>query len=296
MGDDPGGGPLQPGVRPRGRVTLVGAGPGAADLLTLRGLRKLGEADLVLYDALSSEEMRAYAPVARWFYVGKRACRQSIGQDVLNRLMIREAMRGFNVVRLKCGDPFVFGRGGEELLALAAAGIPCEVVPGVSSSVAGPLLAGIPVTHRGAASAFTVVAGHHEATFRPLLATLPSRGMTLVVLMGLRQRSALSRALLEFGWSPGTPCAIVLGAATPQSWSWRGSLAAVADVALPPGEVDEAGAPGLLVIGEVVAVADEVERLRTVAAVTRPEETPRDDASVEIHAPQNQVHGQGGTR
>jgi uroporphyrin-III C-methyltransferase len=288
--------PVPSPIRSRGRVTLVGAGPGAADLLTLRGLRKLGEADLVLYDALSSEEMRTYAPSARWFYVGKRACRQSIGQDVLNRLMIREAGRGFHVVRLKCGDPFVFGRGGEEMLALAAAGIPCEVVPGVSSSLAGPLLAGIPVTHRGTASAFTVIAGHHEATFRPLLATLPSRGMTLVVLMGLRQRPELSRALLEFGWDPGTPCAMVLGAATPQSWSWRGTLGAVADVILPSGEVDEAGAPGLLVIGDVVAVADEVERLRAVAVVTRPEETPRDDAAVQTFTPQNQVHGQGGTR
>ena len=122
----------------RGCVTLVGAGPGDPDLLTIRGARRLGEADLVLYDALSSDGMRAYAPRARWFYVGKRACRQSIGQDILNRLMIKEARRGHAVVRLKCGDPFVFGRGGEELLALAEAGIPCEVVPGVSSSVGGP--------------------------------------------------------------------------------------------------------------------------------------------------------------
>ena len=242
--------------------------------------------------------MREYAPSARWFYVGKRACRQSIGQDVLNRLMIREAMRGFNVVRLKCGDPFVFGRGGEEMLALAAAGIPCEVVPGVSSSLAGPLLAGIPVTHRGTASAFTVLAGHHEATFRPLLATLPNSGMTLVVLMGLRQRPALLRALLEFGWSSETPCAIVLGAATPQAWNWRGPLASIADVMLPSGDADEAGAPGLLVIGDVVAVADEVARLRAAVDVPRPAEAeaPRADVSAQILMPQNQVHGHGGTR
>jgi uroporphyrin-III C-methyltransferase/precorrin-2 dehydrogenase/sirohydrochlorin ferrochelatase len=107
----------------RGRVTLVGAGPGDPDLLTVRGARRLGEADLVLFDALSSEAMRSYAPRARWFYVGKRACRQSIGQEILNRLMIKEARRGHHVVRLKCGDPFVFGRGGEELWALAEAGI-----------------------------------------------------------------------------------------------------------------------------------------------------------------------------
>ena len=107
-------------VRPMGHVCLVGAGPGSADLITVRGARRLAEADLVLYDALASEEMRVLAPHARWFFVGKRACRQSIEQDVLNRLLIKYARRGLRVVRLKCGDPFVFGRGGEEALALAA--------------------------------------------------------------------------------------------------------------------------------------------------------------------------------
>lgn len=285
-----------------GRVTLVGAGPGAVDLMTVRGLRRLAEADLVLYDALSSEDMRSYAPGARWFYVGKRACRQSIGQDLLNRLMVREASRGLHVVRLKCGDPFVFGRGGEEMLALAEAGIPCEIVPGVSSAVAAPLLAGIPVTHRGVASAFTVIAGHHEATFRPLLATLPTRGMTLVVLMGLRQRAALTSALRELGWPPATPCAIVLGAATPQSWTWRGALAALPDVALPAHAGDEAGAPGLLVIGEVVAVAEQAERSRAAVALARATDVtaaPGDEE--ELGAPahfsfRDQAQGQGGTR
>ena len=117
--------------------------------------------------------MRALAPNARWFFVGKRACRQSIAQDVLNRLLIKYARRGLRVVRLKCGDPFVFGRGGEEALALAAAGIPFEVIPGVSSAVAAPALAGIPVTHRGLASSFAVVTGHHEATYAPLLDGFP---------------------------------------------------------------------------------------------------------------------------
>src|SRR5688572_25883057 len=138
-----------PTLRKAGSVILIGAGPGDADLLTVRAARCLGTADLVLYDAFSSDTMRAYAPGARWFYVGKRACRQSIGQDAINGIMIREVLRGRAVVRLKCGDPFVLGRGGEEMLALAAAGIACEVVPGVSTAVGGPALAGIPVTHRG---------------------------------------------------------------------------------------------------------------------------------------------------
>ncbi len=247
-----------------GRVTLVGAGPGDPDLLTIRGARRLGEADLVLYDALSSDAMRVYSPRARWFFVGKRACRQSIGQDVLNRLMIKEARRGHFVVRLKCGDPFVFGRGGEELWALAEAGIPCEVVPGVSSSVAGPALAGIPVTHRGVASAFAVVAGHHQAVYRPLLAALPTEGMTIVVLMGLAQRAAIATTLQDCGWNANTPAAIVIGAATAAAWRWTGTLGELGAAEVPNrgSEGSGTGAPGLLVIGQVVAVAGEIERLR----------------------------------
>ena len=251
-----------------GRVTLVGAGPGDPDLLTIRGARHLGEADLVLYDALSSEGMRAYAPRARWFYVGKRACRQSIGQDILNRLMIKEARRGHVVVRLKCGDPFVFGRGGEELLALAEAGIPCEVVPGVSSSVGGLALAGIPATHRGMASAFAVVAGHHEAIYRPLLEALPKRGMTVVVMMGLGRRAAIATTLLTCGWDASTPAAVVVGASTPAAWRWTGTLGGLGAVDLPAAPLAGPGAPGLLVIGEVVALAGQVERLREQALAT----------------------------
>ena len=242
--------------RPRGRVTLVGAGPGAPDLLTLRGARRLAEADLVLYDALSSDAMRELAPQARWFYVGKRACRQSIGQDVLNRLLIKEAQRGHHVVRLKCGDPFVFGRGGEEALALAEAGIPCEIVPGLSSSVAGPGLLGIPVTHRGASSGFAVITGHHEKVYRPLLESMPVGALTLVILMGLGQRARIAELLQGCGWPSALPAAIVLGAGTPQSWRWTGALSELGTVALPG---HAAGAPGILVIGEVVSVAHALE-------------------------------------
>src|SRR5262250_223991 len=174
-----------------GQVVIVGAGPGSADLITVRGARRLAEADLVLYDALASEELRALAPAARWFFVGKRACRASIDQGVLNRLLIKYARRGLRVVRLKCGDPYVFGRGGEEALALARAGIPFEVVPGVSSAVAAPALAGIPVTHRGLASSFLVVSGHDVEAFSAATSGLEPRGVTLVVLMGLARTAAL---------------------------------------------------------------------------------------------------------
>jgi uroporphyrin-III C-methyltransferase/precorrin-2 dehydrogenase/sirohydrochlorin ferrochelatase len=238
-----------------GRVTLVGAGPGTADLITVRGMRRLAEADLVLYDALASEEMKGYAPRARWFFVGKRACRQSIDQESVNRLLIKHARRGRHVVRLKSGDPFVFGRGGEEALALARAGIPFEIVPGVSSAVAGPGLAGIPVTHRGLASSFAVITGHHEEVYAPLLDGFAPGSLTLVVLMGLGQRARIAERLTARGWSADTPAAVIIGAATPQSWTWTGTLAGLGAVEVPAAS---AGAPGLLVIGAVVAVAGEL--------------------------------------
>ena len=244
---------------PRGRVTLVGAGPGDPDLLTVRGARRLAEADLVLYDALSSEAMRTMAPQARWFYVGKRACRASLGQDALNRLLIRNAQRGLHVVRLKCGDPFVFGRGGEEALALAGAGIPYEVVPGLSSSIAGPGLMGIPVTHRGTAAGFVVITGHTESVYEPLLSALPVRELTLVVLMGLAQRARIVDLLIARGWDPATPAALVVGAASVAAWRWTGSLQDLAQVAIPE---SSSGAPGLLVIGDVVAVAEQLTDLQ----------------------------------
>jgi len=249
-----------------GKVTLVGAGPGDPDLLTLRGARKLAEADLVLYDALSSEAMRSFAPHARWFYVGKRACRPSIAQDLLNQLLIRNARRGLHVVRLKCGDPFVFGRGGEELLALARAGVPCEVVPGLSSSIAAPALMDIPVTHRGASSGFAVITGHDEKSYRPLLESLPMRGLTLVVLMGMSERGRIAEIMLGHGWGGSTPAALVVGAATPAAWRWTGRLADLGRTEVPTTSSD---APGILVIGQTVAVAEELARLRDLPSGLR---------------------------
>src|SRR5512147_2946015 len=152
-----------------GFVSLVGAGPGDPELLTLRALRRLREADLVLNDALVDAALLELAPTAQRFFVGKRAGRHSIEQDEIHRLMIRAAHRGQRVVRLKCGDPFVLGRGGEEALALDAAGVRFEIVPGVSAALAAPALAGIPVTHRGLAAGFVVVSGHAAPAYRPIL-------------------------------------------------------------------------------------------------------------------------------
>ena len=143
-----------------GSVALVGAGPGDPELLTRRAAARLAAADVVFYDALVDTDVLELAGKAQRIYVGKRAGRPAIRQTLINQLLVRAARRGQRVVRLKGGDPFVFGRGGEEALALVAAGIPFEIVPGITAAIAAPALAGIPVTHRGSAASFVVVSGH----------------------------------------------------------------------------------------------------------------------------------------
>jgi uroporphyrin-III C-methyltransferase/precorrin-2 dehydrogenase/sirohydrochlorin ferrochelatase len=249
-----------------GFVSLVGAGPGDPELLTLRALRRLREADLVLNDALVHSELLELAPTARRFYVGKRAGRHSIDQDGIHQLMIRAAKRGQRVVRLKAGDPFVLGRGGEEALALEAAGVAYEIVPGLSSATAAPLLAGIPVTHRGVASGFTVLSGHAEAAYAPILDSVAPHAMTLVVLMGVKLRAQIAARLVARGWSATTPAALLFGASQPGSFTQRltlGELAAGAP--LPATDL-----PAVLVIGDVVALA----RSQAVSPATDPVDIP----------------------
>lgn len=240
-----------------GFVSLVGAGPGDPDLLTRKAARCLAGADLVLYDALVSPETLELAPQARRFFVGKRARRPAMKQETIHGLMIRAARRGQRVVRLKCGDPFLLGRGGEEALALAAAGIPFEVVPGISSALAAPALAGIPVTHRGIASGFAVVSGHAEETYGPILGSVAPNSLTLVVLMGLSTRAGVAAFLLARGWRSNTPAAILMGASTPDSYVWTGVLEDLGGAPIP----EESDAPGTLVVGEVVSVASSIQRL-----------------------------------
>jgi uroporphyrin-III C-methyltransferase/precorrin-2 dehydrogenase/sirohydrochlorin ferrochelatase len=245
------GGPAEEPSPPPGFVSIVGAGPGDPGLLTRRAASRLASADLVLHDALLDPRVLALAPRAHCFYVGKRAGRPSVSQRAIERLLVRGARRGQRVVRLKCGDPFVLGRGGEEALALAAAGVPFELVPGVSSALAAPALAGIPVTHRGLSAGFTVVSGHAEAAYGPVVDGLPPGSATLVVLMGLAQRAAIAARLLARGWAPGTPAAVLLGASTPDAATWRGALHELGD-ALLPGDGD---LPGILVVGAVAALS-----------------------------------------
>lgn len=198
----------------RGFVSLVGAGPGDPDLLTRKAAQRLSDADLVLYDALVDPKVLELAPSAQRVFVGKRAGRPQVRQEFINWLMVRAARTGKKVVRLKGGDPFVFGRGGEEGLALAAAGIAFEIVPGISSAIAAAGLAGIPVTHRSIATGFVVVSGHAESAYRPILESLAPQSATVVVLMGLGGIDKLAGLLLDRGWEPQTAVAVVYGAST----------------------------------------------------------------------------------
>jgi uroporphyrinogen III methyltransferase/synthase len=212
-----------------GTVYLVGAGPGDPGLITVRGVQCLQQADVVVYDRLSNARLLDYAPdSAQRVLMGKDPETPGEFQQVINQSLVQAAHDGKTVVRLKGGDPFVFGRGGEEVQALQAAGVPFEVVPGVTSAVAVPAYAGIPVTHRGIATAFTVVSGSEDAAkpepaldWRALAAT-PG---TLVVLMGWRSIPKIIGALLEHGRSPDIPAAIIQWGTTPQQRTVTGTLA-----------------------------------------------------------------------
>src|SRR5215471_1121957 len=237
-----------------GFVSLVGAGPGDPGLLTRAALQRLRRADLVLYDALVSDDVLRLARRARRFPVGKRAGRPSMAQETIHALMIRAARRGQRVVRLKGGDPFVFGRGGEEALALHAANVPFEIVPGITSGVAAPALAGIPVTHRGVASAFTVLAGHAPASYQPVLDAITPGAMTLVFLMSVAEQREIAAALVARGWPASTPAALIFAASRGDEQVWTGTLA---DLSGGDGVFDQER-PGMIVVGDVVNVREQL--------------------------------------
>jgi uroporphyrin-III C-methyltransferase/precorrin-2 dehydrogenase/sirohydrochlorin ferrochelatase len=241
---------------PVGLVSLVGAGPGDPELLTLRAAMRLAEADLVLHDGLVTDEVLALALTAERVCVSRRPGAKVVEQAAVTQRMIDAARSGRRVVRLKAGDPFVLGRGGEEALALAEAGIPFEVVPGLTSAVVAPAVAGIPVTHRGVASGFVVLSGHSEDAYLPVLRNLPADTLTVVVLMGFAERGRLARVMIERGWAPETPAAIVANATQAGQRIWTGPLSAIGD-ALKDAPVDDAHT---IVVGEVVAVGAVIAR------------------------------------
>jgi uroporphyrin-III C-methyltransferase/precorrin-2 dehydrogenase/sirohydrochlorin ferrochelatase len=237
-----------------GLVSLVGAGPGDPDYLTQKAVRRLREADVVLHDALVSTEACALAVNALRINVGKRAGRDQTPQREIERLMIEAAEQGLKVVRLKGGDPFVFGRGGEEALALQRAGIPFEIVPGITTAIAAPGLAGIPVTHRGVSSGFMVLTGSDLESIDRVLASIDPGSLTIVLMMSIGARAKVADRLMARGWEGSTPAAIIVGAATPEMWTWRGRLA---DLGMSP--LPESSAAGTIVVGGVAGLPIVVE-------------------------------------
>jgi uroporphyrin-III C-methyltransferase/precorrin-2 dehydrogenase/sirohydrochlorin ferrochelatase len=235
-------------------VSLVGAGPGDPDLLTWRAIERLKAADVVFYDGLVPPALLRLAARAEHVTVARRAGAKTLTQEDVNRRLIDGARRGQRVVRLKSGDPFVFGRGGEEALALAAAGVPFEVVPGLSSAIAAPALAGIPVTHRGLSAALVVVSGHAAAAYAGLLTSIAPGSATIVVLMGLAERGGIRRCLAAAGWPSETPAAIVRHASRPDQHVWLGTLETLDD-GHEPADASGDEAPGVIVIGQVVSLA-----------------------------------------
>ncbi len=255
-----------------GIVYLVGAGPGDPGLLTLKGKALLERADCVVYDFLANEELLRYTrPGCRHIYAGKRAGRHTMSQERINQLLAQRARRGEIVVRLKGGDPFIFGRGGEEAMALAEAGIPFQVVPGVSSGHAAAAYAGIPLTHRDAASSVTFLTARGHAPLNPS-SSAPELSETLVVFMGARNLEELTSALLRQGRPPSTPAAIIRWGTTPDQEVITGALS---DIAVRAGKL---APPTIAVIGKVVNLREQLnwfERLPLFGkrvVVTRPRE------------------------
>ncbi|WP_144904665.1 uroporphyrinogen-III C-methyltransferase [Halobellus captivus] len=245
-----------------GTVYLIGSGPGDPELLTVKARRLLDEADVVLHDKLPGPEILGTIPEAKREDVGKRAGGEWTPQEYTNRRLVELAREGRDVARLKGGDPFVFGRGGEEMEHLASEGIPFEVVPGITSAIAGPGTAGIPVTHRDHASSVSFVTGHEDPTKDESAVdwdALAATGGTLVVLMGVGKLPDYAAALREAGMVPDTPVALVERATWPEMRVATGTLGTIVDVR----DAEGIEPPAVTVIGEVAATrARVVELLR----------------------------------
>ena len=242
----------------KGTVYIIGAGPGDPGLITIRGAECLGRADVVVHDHLVGTELLAYVRKdARLIYAGKRGGDHTLPQEEINRLLVKEAKSGFIVARLKGGDPFIFGRGGEEVEALVREGIPFEVVPGVTSAIAVPAYAGIPLTHRGYSSTVTFVTGHEDPTkdvsdidWKALAAL-----STVVFLMGVKNLSGIVQNLIENGKKPDTPVALIRWGTTPDQVSITGTLADIVEKA----EKRKLTPPVICVVGEVVKLGEALD-------------------------------------
>ena len=236
-----------------GTVYLVGAGPGDPDLLTLRAARLLERAELVVHDGLVDPAVLAMAgPAAKLISVAKSRARHTLPQAEINALLVREALAGRDVVRLKGGDPFVFGRGGEEAEACRASGVPVEVVPGISAANGAAAAAQIPLTHREAASIVSFVAGQCKGLTEQDWAGLAGKGRTLVIYMGVKTAPQIAEKLMADGLAPEMPVAVIENAARPQMRVLRAPLAGLPDLV----EQERVRSPALIIIGEVTARED----------------------------------------
>lgn len=234
-----------------GGIILVGAGPGDPDLLTLRAVRALGSADVVVHDGLVDRRVLDFAPVdARRISVAKRRARHTMAQDDIGALLVAEAKAGNTVVRLKGGDPFIFGRGGEEVEAARAAGVPVEVVPGISSALGAAAEAGMPLTHRDHASVVSFVAGQCKGLSEQNWAGLAGQGRTLVIFMGVATAAAIAEKLIADGLAPDMPVAILERGTLPGARVIRGLLAGLEGIVARHG----VKSPALIVVGTVATL------------------------------------------
>ncbi|MBI5915793.1 MAG: uroporphyrinogen-III C-methyltransferase [Bacteroidetes bacterium] len=233
------------------KITLVGAGPGDPELITLKGIRALRRADVVLYDALASNELLDFAPPESLkIYVGKRAGKHSLRQEEINELLVQSALTHGHAVRLKGGDPFVFGRGFEEVGYARSFGIEVEVVPGISSAIAVPGLQGVPLTHRSVSESFWVLTGTtKDEQLSDDLRLAAQSTATLVILMGVQKLRQIAALLTGFG-KADLPAMVVQHGSTPSERAVTGTVATNADLA----ETHGIGTPGIIVVGEVVGL------------------------------------------
>jgi uroporphyrinogen III methyltransferase / synthase len=252
-----------------GRVYLVGAGPGDPELITLKAHRLLGEADVVVYDHLvDAELLKLTRPGCEHLFAGKKGGQVCRPQSEIDQTLVRLALEGKTVVRLKGGDPFVFGRGGEEAAALVAAGIPFEIVPGVTSALAAAAYAGIPLTHRLHSSAIVLLTGHEDPSKADTTVhweDYAKLGATLCVYMGVKNLGTIAARLEAGGMHPTTPAAIIQSATTKDHRRILGTLGTIAGLA----ESENVEAPAMLIIGEVAALSEKLswfESARSLAS------------------------------
>lgn len=238
------------------KVYLIGAGPGDPDLITVKALKALQKADVVLLDDLVNPALLAHCPQARIVPVGKRGGCKSTPQHFINRMLVALAEQGQVVVRLKGGDPFVFGRGGEEMLALRAANIPYEIIPGMTSGIGACASMEVPVTHRGYNHGVTLVTGHTQDGSPLPWKALVESNTTLVIYMGMQHLAEISRALIEAGMSANMPCMVV------ENGTRENQRAAISSIQAMPYQAHQQGlkSPAIIVVGEVVKLANTREQ------------------------------------